>query len=258
MRRRIVLFAALAAVTFASALWPARAQTPPKRLLVVGATAAFRHPSIPNWEIYLKQIAPEFNGQVVMTFMSDVPNYPFSKIPTPNPMGGGGGRGRGGFPGAAAGATPAQQAAITDASVPLAELNTAVTEARTALAAASLSGAVADINAKAEALAAAELKLAIARADALAKLQASPNRLTPEQVQGLAGLAPRAGGPGGANPNPQVLADLFKQYMSADALKNYDGVFFVSSTGNLPLPDEAAFLNWVAQGHGVIGIHAAM
>jgi type 1 glutamine amidotransferase len=260
MRTRVALFVALA--TLPVLVLSARQGTQtarPKRLLVVGATAAFRHPSIPNWEIYLRQIAPEFNGQVVMTFMSDAPNYPFSKVPTPNPMGGGGGRGRGGFPGAPQGLTPAQQTAITDASIPLAELNTKVNDARTALASATYGGPATDIRAKVEALMEAERQLALARADAVAKLQGSPNALTTDQLQALAGTAPRGGGPGGGNAvTPQALADLFKQYMSPEALANYDGVFFISTTGNLPLPDEAAFLNWVAQGHAVIGIHAAM
>lgn len=38
----------------------------------------------------------------------------------------------------------------------------------------------------------------------------------------------------------------------------YDGVFFVSTTGNLPIPDLDAFLKWVADGHGVMGLHGAL
>lgn len=45
--------------------------------------------------------------------------------------------------------------------------------------------------------------------------------------------------------------------MTADGLKNYDGVFFVSTTGDLPLPDKTAFLNWIKSGNGFIGVHAA-
>ena len=40
-------------------------------------------------------------------------------------------------------------------------------------------------------------------------------------------------------------------------LKNYDGVIFASTTGDLPLPDKQAFLDWVAAGHAFVGIHAA-
>jgi type 1 glutamine amidotransferase len=45
--------------------------------------------------------------------------------------------------------------------------------------------------------------------------------------------------------------------MSAEGLKNYDGVFFVSSTGDLPLPDKTAFLDWIKSGKGFVGVHAA-
>ena len=45
--------------------------------------------------------------------------------------------------------------------------------------------------------------------------------------------------------------------MSLVGLRNYDGVVFASTTGDLPLPDGAAFLQWIRQGHAFIGIHAA-
>lgn len=45
--------------------------------------------------------------------------------------------------------------------------------------------------------------------------------------------------------------------MSAQALANYDGVVFASTTGDLPLPDRDAFLNWIRAGHAFIGVHAA-
>lgn len=47
------------------------------------------------------------------------------------------------------------------------------------------------------------------------------------------------------------------QKLSPDSLKNYDGVAFVSTTGNLPIPDKQGFLDWIKAGHGFIGIHAA-
>ena len=47
------------------------------------------------------------------------------------------------------------------------------------------------------------------------------------------------------------------QKMTADGLKNYDAVFFASTTGELPLPDRDAFLKWIADGHAFIGTHAA-
>ncbi|MEI8088573.1 MAG: ThuA domain-containing protein [Opitutaceae bacterium] len=40
-------------------------------------------------------------------------------------------------------------------------------------------------------------------------------------------------------------------------LKNYDGVIFASTTGDLPLPDKQGLLDWIAEGHAFVGIHAA-
>jgi type 1 glutamine amidotransferase len=51
----------------------------------------------------------------------------------------------------------------------------------------------------------------------------------------------------------QVLAET----MSATALKNYDGVIFANTTGDLPLPDPQAFVDWVKAGHGFVGMHSA-
>jgi uncharacterized protein len=45
--------------------------------------------------------------------------------------------------------------------------------------------------------------------------------------------------------------------LSPESLKNYDGVVFVSTTGDLPIPDKQGFLNWIKEGHAFIGIHAA-
>jgi type 1 glutamine amidotransferase len=47
------------------------------------------------------------------------------------------------------------------------------------------------------------------------------------------------------------------QKMTAEALKNVDGVFFASTTGDLPLPDRDAFLKWLEGGKGFAGAHAA-
>ena len=47
------------------------------------------------------------------------------------------------------------------------------------------------------------------------------------------------------------------QKLSPENLKNYDGVVFASTTGDLPLPDKPGFLNWIKAGHAFIGIHAA-
>jgi uncharacterized protein len=45
--------------------------------------------------------------------------------------------------------------------------------------------------------------------------------------------------------------------LSPDSLKNYDGVIFASTTGDLPIPDKQGFLDWIKAGHAFIGIHAA-
>ncbi len=47
------------------------------------------------------------------------------------------------------------------------------------------------------------------------------------------------------------------QKLSPANLKNYDAVLFASTTGDLPLPDKQAFVDWVASGKGFIGVHAA-
>ena len=47
------------------------------------------------------------------------------------------------------------------------------------------------------------------------------------------------------------------QKLSPESLKNYDGVIFASTTGNLPIPDMQGFIDWIKAGHAFIGIHAA-
>jgi uncharacterized protein len=67
----------------------------------------------------------------------------------------------------------------------------------------------------------------------------------------------RAGAPGdGLTINDRV-AMVLKEYLTSEALKNYDAVAFLSTTGELPLPDPDAFYKWVAEGHGFIGFHSA-
>jgi len=45
--------------------------------------------------------------------------------------------------------------------------------------------------------------------------------------------------------------------LSPENLKNFDGVAFVSTTGQLPIPDPQGLLDWIKAGHAFIGIHAA-
>lgn len=245
---RLILPTGLALLGLATALTAAE----PKKLLVVGATAGARHASIPNGEKMLRELAAKSNGQFTVTLMSEAADYPFSRLPGA----GRAGTAIAGFPGQTMTLTAGQRDALTVAGAPLGALASAATTARTELTAASLNQP-AGIAAKAEALAAAELNLALARANALTPVQASPGRLSAEQLQALSGTAPA--GRGGAAPDiTPVVAKLFQEYLSPAALAKYDGVILLNSTGALPFPDRDAFLKWVADGHAVVGIHAAM
>jgi type 1 glutamine amidotransferase len=45
--------------------------------------------------------------------------------------------------------------------------------------------------------------------------------------------------------------------LSAENLKNYDGLIFANTTGDLPVPDPQAIVDWVKDGHAFIGMHSA-
>jgi len=47
------------------------------------------------------------------------------------------------------------------------------------------------------------------------------------------------------------------QKMTAESLKQYDGVIFANTTGDLPLPDKQAFIDWIKSGRAFIGMHSA-
>ena len=53
--------------------------------------------------------------------------------------------------------------------------------------------------------------------------------------------------------NDQEIADK----MTPDALKQYDGVIFANTTGDLPLPDKQAFIDWIKSGKAFVGMHSA-
>ena len=97
--------------------------------------------------------------------------------------------------------TPDQQAAIQAFNEANAPLTRAVNEARSALNAAIYTDKpeTADITAKAETLAAAELRLAQTRAEGFAKIQASPNKLNlpAQQIIMLLGASGRTLGSSG-------------------------------------------------------------
>ncbi|MBI5387727.1 MAG: ThuA domain-containing protein [Verrucomicrobia bacterium] len=44
--------------------------------------------------------------------------------------------------------------------------------------------------------------------------------------------------------------------LGPDSLKNYDAVIFANTTGDLPLPDKDAFLDWIKSGKAFIGMHS--
>ncbi|MFA7344594.1 MAG: ThuA domain-containing protein [Terrimicrobiaceae bacterium] len=48
------------------------------------------------------------------------------------------------------------------------------------------------------------------------------------------------------------------QKLSPESLKNYDGVVFCYTSGDLPLPDFDGFLAWIKAGHAFIGLGNAM
>lgn len=53
------------------------------------------------------------------------------------------------------------------------------------------------------------------------------------------------------------VAAQFATAFAPDSLAEFDGVVFVSTTGELPLPDLAGFLDWIKAGKAFVGFHAA-
>jgi type 1 glutamine amidotransferase len=49
----------------------------------------------------------------------------------------------------------------------------------------------------------------------------------------------------------------FKELFAPAVLADFDGLMFVNTTGNLPVPDLAAMLEWVKAGKAFVGMHAA-
>ncbi len=71
---------------------------------------------------------------------------------------------------------------------------------------------------------------------------------------------PQFRGPDGKPDKAKVEAAIkavLAEKMSPAALKNYDGIIFANTTGDLPLPDKEAFIEWVKSGKGFAGMHAA-
>jgi Spy/CpxP family protein refolding chaperone len=126
------------------------------------------------------------------------PAQPAPQVVPPVGRGGGARGGIGGIPKA----TPAQNAAITQMNTDLTAPLRTLTTARAELVAATFAAVRDDaaIQAKVQAVKAAELALANARADSFAKIQASANKLTPAQIAAIpatSGSIGRGGGGGG-------------------------------------------------------------
>jgi type 1 glutamine amidotransferase len=54
-----------------------------------------------------------------------------------------------------------------------------------------------------------------------------------------------------------AIKEVLAEKMSRAALAKYDAVIFASTTGDLPLPDREALLDFVKSGKGFVGIHSA-
>lgn len=54
-----------------------------------------------------------------------------------------------------------------------------------------------------------------------------------------------------------AIQSVLAEKLSPAALKRYDLVVFANTTGDLPLPDRQAFLDWIKSGKGFVGVHAA-
>lgn len=71
----------------------------------------------------------------------------------------------------------------------------------------------------------------------------------------LAAVTPVDGADSAAH-HAQVQAVLERK-MNRAALKQYHGIVFANTTGELPLPDKDAFIQWVRDGGAFIGVHSA-
>jgi len=142
----------------------------------------------------------------------------------------GGGRG-GGRPGAARGTIPnireAQVTALTRLSTDAMPLARALTAARAAMAAVAYAESTdpAAIRLKADAVQAAEIALADARANALQKIQSSPNKLAPAQIAAFLEMGGSFSGIGFTQPDPYNFDDHdgYVSLFDGVSLKGWDG-----------------------------------
>jgi len=123
--------------------------------------------------------------------------------------------------------TSAQAGSLTQMTSGLTQLTQALAAARAAVTAAALSDPRNDaaVKLKVEAVGAAELTLATARADAFAKIQATPNKLDGEQIAWLVAAGGSFGTGGFTEPEPYNFND-HRGYVSlfdGVSLKGWDG-----------------------------------
>jgi type 1 glutamine amidotransferase len=55
----------------------------------------------------------------------------------------------------------------------------------------------------------------------------------------------------------EAIKEVLAEKMSRTALANYDAVIFANTTGNLPMPEREALLDYVKSGKGFVGVHSA-
>jgi len=93
----------------------------------------------------------------------------------------------------------------------------------------------------------------------LAKLGKSSGTFTTDYARLETGTAEFKGADGKPDKEKVIAAlkPVLAEKMSAAALKNYDLVIFASTTGDLPLPDPQALLDWISAGGAFVGLHAA-
>jgi len=60
----------------------------------------------------------------------------------------------------------------------------------------------------------------------------------------------------GKEPDDEMKAR-FTRAFAPESLATFDGLIFASTTGELPIPDVAGFLDWIRSGKAFIGFHAA-
>jgi type 1 glutamine amidotransferase len=71
---------------------------------------------------------------------------------------------------------------------------------------------------------------------------------------------PQFRGPDGKADKSKVedaIKGVLAEKMNPEALKQYDAVIFANTTGDLPIPDKQAFLDWIKSGKGFVGMHSA-